>query len=92
MNKRNDPSFNGSHRLNKILPYFGTQRELSEFEYFALRLACLTPYREIEPALVTRARSRIENAETVRNHFMNESLMPIFEAFDFEGLRMKGVA
>ena len=92
MTKKNDPSFNGSRSPRGILPYYGSVRELSEFEYFALRIACLTPYRESEPAFVTRTRSRMEIAETVRNHFLLESLPPIFDSFDYEGLRMKGVA
>ena len=92
MKKKNDSFFNESRLPKKILPYYGSVRELSEFEYFALRLACLTPYNESEPDFVTRTRSRIENAETVRNHFLLESLPPIFDSFDYEGLRLKGVA
>lgn len=91
MTKKNDPSFNGSRSPRGILPYYGSVRELSEFEYFALRIACLTPYKESEPTFVTRARSRMEIAETVRNHFLLESLAPIFDSFEYEGLRMKGV-
>ena len=91
MKKENDPSFNGPPSPNQRLPYFSNLRPLSEVEYFALRLAGLTTYKESEPVSVTRARARIEKAEEVLAHFQGTSFPPIFDAFEYEGLRMKGI-
>jgi hypothetical protein len=92
MEKKKDPSFNGSNFANCILPYYGLSRELSESELFSLRLASMTPYSDTEPRSVTRARLKIETAEKVREHLLLSSLPPIFDSFEFEGLRLKGVA
>jgi hypothetical protein len=92
MEKKKDPSFNGSNFANRIVPYYGLSRELSESEFVILRLASMTPYRENEPRSITRARKRLETAQIVREHFLSSSLPPIFDSFDYEGLRLKGVA
>jgi hypothetical protein len=91
MKKENDPSFNGSPSPNSRLPYFSNLRPLVELEYFTLRLACLTEFKETEPQSVTRARSRIEKAEKTLCHFQGTSFPPIFDSFEYEGLRMKGI-
>lgn len=92
MEKKNDPSLNGSPSSKHILPYFGSARELSESEYFELRIASMTPYRESEPRSITKARNRLKIAQIVINHFQSSSLPPIFDSFEYEGLRLKGVA
>lgn len=92
MEKKKDPSFNGSNFANRILPYYGLTRELSESEFFILRLASMTPYKESEPRSVTRARIRLETAQIVKEHLLLSALPPIFDSFEYEGLRLKGVA
>lgn len=92
MEKKKDPSLNGSNFANGILPYYGLSRELSESEFFILRLASLTPFKESEPRSVTRARTRLEAAQIAREHLLHASLSPIFDSFEYEGLRLKGVA
>lgn len=92
MEKKKDPSFNGSNFANRILPYYGSSRDLSESEYFALRIASMTPHRENEPRSITRARMRLEVAQIVREHLRLSSLPPIFDSFEYEGLRLKGVS
>lgn len=92
MEKKKDPSFNGSNSPKRILPYYGLSRDLSESEYFALRIASMTPYRESEPRSITRARIRLEVAQIAREHLLLSSLSPIFDSFEYEGLRLKGVA
>lgn len=92
MEKKKDPSFNGSNFANRILPYYGLTRELSDSEFFILRLASMTPYKESEPHSITRARLRLETAQIAREHLLLCSLPPIFDSFEYEGLRLKGVA
>jgi hypothetical protein len=92
MEKKKDPSFNGSNSPKRILPYYGLSRELSDSEFFILRLASMTPYKESEPRSVTRARMQLEAAQKVREHLLLSSLPPIFDSFEYEGLRLKGVA
>lgn len=92
MEKKKDPSYNGSNSPKRILPYYGLNRDLSESEYFALRIASMTPFRESEPRSITRARIRLEVAQIAREHLLLSSLSPIFDSFEYEGLRLKGVA
>ena len=83
MTKKNDPSFNGSPLPTKRI-------RLTELEFFALRLACLTEYEESEPEAVTEARDRIRIAEFVADYFKRSGLTPIFGTFETTALKLKG--
>lgn len=91
MTKKKDPLFNGSDSQTFTLPYFGSRRELSSEEFYFLHLACTTAFSYSEPKGVTRARNRIRTAERTRVHFGENALSPIFDAFDFEGLKLRKV-
>ena len=90
MKKKNDPFFNESPYPIQTLHPFSNNRELSEEEWFALRLASTTSFRTSEPESVTKARSRISVAEIARDHLIKNDLLPIFDSFDFEGMTLKG--
>ncbi|TSA47754.1 MAG: hypothetical protein D4R50_02455 [Actinomycetales bacterium] len=92
MTKTKAPSFDETPDPRKIVPYFGNSRRLSEIEYFSIRLAVLTPERDCEPKSIAQARSRITSAEITREHFRLLNLSPIFSSWDYEALRLKGVA
>lgn len=91
MQKKNVPLRNGTPYLVKSLHPFSNGRELSEAEWFCLRLASTTSFRFSEPKSITRARSRIESAEMARDHLLNSDLVPVFDSFDFEAMELKGV-
>ena len=90
MKKKNDPFFNESPIPNLTLHPFSNNRELTEAEWFALRLASFTSFRTSEPKSVTKARSRIATAEIARDHLIKNDLIPVFDSFDFEGMFLKG--
>ena len=90
MKKKNDPPFGESPNPIQTLHPFSNNRELSEEEWFALRLASTTSFRTSEPESVTKARSRISVAEIARDHLIKNDLLPIFDSFDFEGMTLKG--
>jgi hypothetical protein len=83
MTKESDPSFNGSPPPDKRL-------SLTESEYFALRLACLTEYQDGEPEVVTKARNRVEVAERVAEYLKRCGFPPIFGTFEETALKLKG--
>ena len=89
MKKKNDSFFNESPHSNLILHPFSNNRELTEAEWFELRLASTTRFRISEPKSVTKARSRIATAEVTREHLLKNKLIPIFDSFDFEGMFLK---
>jgi len=88
--KKNDPFFNESPYPPLTLHPFSNNRELSEAEWFALRLASITGFRMSEPRSVTKARSRIATAEIARDHLLKNDLIPLFDSFEFEGMFLKG--
>ena len=90
MKKKNDPFFNESPIPSLTLYPFSNYRELSEAEWFALRLATTTRFRGSEPKSITKARSRIATAEIARDHLIKNDLIPVFDSFDFEGMFLKG--
>jgi hypothetical protein len=90
MKKKNDPFFNESPIPNQTLHAFSNNRELTEPEWFALRLATTTRFRSSEPRFVSRARARISSAEMARDHLLKNDLIPVFDSFDFEGMLLKG--
>lgn len=90
MKKKNDPFFNESPYPPLTLHPFSNNRELSEAEWFALRLASTTRFRMSEPKFITKARSRITTAEIARDHLIKNDLIPVFDSFDFEGMFLKG--
>lgn len=92
MQKKNDALRNASPLDNKSLHPFSNNRQLSESESFNLRLATLTVFNPSEPKSVTQARSRIEVAKLVNEYLLNMGLAPIFDSFEYEGLRMKKVS
>lgn len=92
MQKKNDALRNASPLDTKSLHPFSNNRVLSESETFNLRLATLTEFNLVEPKSVTQARSRIEIAECVNEYLLNAGLPPIFDSFEYEGLRMKKVS
>ena len=92
MKKRNVPFCSGTPSDNKSLHPFSNNRVLREAEAFNLRLAVLTEFNPVEPKSVTQARSRIEIAECVNEYLLNAGLPPIFDSFEYEGLRMKKVS
>jgi len=83
MEEKSDPSRDGSPLPNKRI-------RLTESEFFALRLACLTEYEEGEPEIVTEARDRIRVAEFVADYFKKCGFTPIFGTFEATALKMKG--
>jgi hypothetical protein len=87
--KKNDSYLNESPSAPQTLHPFSNNRELSEEEWFALRLASTTHFRISEPKSVTKARSRIASAEVTRNHLLENGLVPVFDSFDFEGMSLK---
>lgn len=89
MKKKNDPSFNESPIPSIILHPFSNNRELNEEDWFALRLASTTHFRTSEPKIITKARSRIASAELANDHLLRNGLIPVFDSFDFEGMRLK---
>ena len=90
MTKKNDPPFGESPIPPRTLHAFSNNRELSEAEWFALRLASTTRFRTSEPKFITKARSRIATAEIARDHLIKNDLIPVFDSFDFEGMFLKG--
>jgi len=80
--KKSDPPFDGSPQPTKRI-------RLTESEFFALRLACLTDYEEGEPEIVTEARDRIRVAEFVADYLKRSGLTPIFGTFEEIALKMK---
>jgi hypothetical protein len=90
MTKKNDPFFNESPCPPQTLHPFSNNRELTEVEWFALRLASTTRFRTSEPKFITKARSRIATAEIARDHLIKNGLIPVFDSFDFEGMLLKG--
>ena len=90
MTKKNDPFFNESPYPSQTLHPFSNNRELTEVEWFALRLASTTRFRTSEPKFITKARSRIATAEIARDHLIKNGLIPVFDSFDFEGMLLKG--
>lgn len=92
MTKTKAPSFDETPEPRKIVPYFGNKKRLSEIELFSIRLAVLTPESDCEPRSIAQARLRITCAEITREHFQRLNLSPIFSAWEFEALRLKGVA
>lgn len=89
MTKKNDPFFNESPIPSLTLHPFSNNRELSEAEWFALRLASTTRFRRTEPKFITKARSRLATAEIARDHLIKNDLIPVFDSFDFEGMILK---
>jgi hypothetical protein len=90
MKKKNDPPFGESPDPVQMLHPFSNYRELGESEWFALRLASTTRFREGEPKFVSKARSRIATAEIARDHLIKNNLIPVFDSFDYEGMSLKG--
>lgn len=90
MKKKNDPFFNESPIPALTLHPFSNYRELTEAEWFALRLASTTRFRTSEPRIITKARSRIASAEMARDHLILNGLIPVFDSFDYEGMFLKG--
>lgn len=90
MTKKNDPPFGGSPIPLPTLHPFSNYREMTEAEWFALRLASTTRFRTSEPRSVTKARSRIATAEIARDHLIKNDLIPVLDSFDFEGMFLKG--
>ncbi len=90
MTKKNDPPFGESPIPLQTLHPFSNYREMTEAEWFALRLASTTRFRTSEPKSVTKARSRIATAEIARDHLIKNDLIPLFDSFDFEGMLLKG--
>jgi hypothetical protein len=89
MKKKNDPFFNESPIRSLTLYPFSNYRELTEAEWFALRLATTTQFRGSEPKSITKARSRIATAEITRDHLISNDLIPVFDSFDFEGMYLR---
>ena len=89
MKKKNDPPFGESPNPIQTLHPFSNNRELSEEEWFALRLASTTNFRTSEPKIITKARSRIASAELANDHLLKNGLLPVFDSFEFEGMRLK---
>ena len=61
-----------------------------EAEWFVLRLASTTRFRDSEPKSITKARARLASAEITRDHLLKNGLIPLFDSFDFEGLFLRG--
>jgi len=91
MKNKNDSPFGESPIPPQTLHAFSNNRELSEAEWFALRLASTTRFRMSEPKFITKARSRLATAEMARDHLLKNNLIPVFDSFDFEGMFLKGV-
>ena len=89
MKKKNDPPFGEPPIPALILHPFSNNRELNEEEWFALRLASTTNFRTSEPKIITKARSRIASAELANDHLLKNGLTPVFDSFEFEGMRLK---
>lgn len=91
MKKKNDSFFNESPYANVTLHPFSNNRELSDSEWIALRLASMTLPRTSEPKTVSSARSRITSAEITRDYLIKNNLIPVFDSFEFEGMALKKV-
>jgi hypothetical protein len=89
MKKKNDPPFGEPPIPSLILHPFSSNRELNEEEWFALRLASTTSFRTSEPKTIRKARSRIASAEIANDHLLKNGLTPVFDSFEFEGMRLK---
>jgi hypothetical protein len=90
MKKKNDPFFNESPIPKQSLHAFSNYRVLEEEEWFALRLASTTGFRNSEPSFIKKARSRITSAEMARDHLIENGFSPVFDSFEFEGMLLKG--
>lgn len=89
MEKKQTPHYGGVHSTNKSLHPFSNNRLLTEDDLFRLRLATLTEFNPTEPKSITQARSRIEIAKVVNEYLTKAGFPPIFDSFEFEGLKMK---
>jgi len=74
------------------LSYSSKGDPLSDSDYFAVRLAALTPYTEGESKRVTDARTRLDCAQKTLEHFKEEKLPPLrFSSFEYLGLKLRGI-
>lgn len=76
----------------RILPFFSDNSPISEDDWLSLRLAVLTTPRESEPQSVRRDRARVAVALLTYKHLKKENLPPIFSAWEYEALKLKGDA
>lgn len=90
MKKKNDPPLGESPIPFQTLHPFSNNRGLGEAEWFVLRLASTTRFRDSEPKSITKARARLASAEITRDHLLKNGLIPLFDSFDFEGLFLRG--
>lgn len=89
MTKKNDPTFEGSHSPNEIVPLYGDTSELPLQQTIALRLAITTPFQLNEAREITRARKKVTAIIKTNDHFLNLGLPPIHDSYAFEALRMR---
>ena len=76
----------------RIIAFFSKNEEIALDEWTSLRLAVLTTPRENEPQSVRRDRARVQVALLTYEHLKKENLSPIFGAWEYEALKLKGVA
>lgn len=75
----------------RIIPFFSTNEEIAEADWLSLRLAVLTAPRENEPRSLRRDRARVQVALETYEHLKKENLPPIFGAWEYEALKLRGV-
>lgn len=76
----------------RIIPFFSKNEEILENDWLRLRLAVLTAPRENEPQSLRRDRARVLVALKTFQHLKKENLSPIFGAWEYEALKLKGEA
>jgi hypothetical protein len=91
MQKKSNPSFDGSPQPFKRIPLYGSNESLSEQEWIRIDHATCTPVSAREPKEVTRLRNRAEVARKTYEHLSQEGLPAIFSALDCEILRRAGL-
>ncbi len=90
MQKTKAPSFDETPDSRKIVPFYSDNAEISEEEWMRVRLVDLFPRSDGEPKSISRERARIEVAKRTLAHFRALNLPPIFNASDYEALRLLG--
>lgn len=96
--KRSAPLFSEAPQPIQTITCYSDNAPLNESDWSAIHMAVLTAYSPAEPLSITKARDRIEVARQTFDHFLKHRdregnvYPPIFRSFEYEALKLLGLA